>query len=418
MCNVLPRDPSYVSLDARYDDNLLTPVDFILHNIQTKYSTIYATLQKCSVMPYSYKEDALMKHKALLFLTLAMTLASQALAATLVGVNNQNALVTIDSANPAVIVNTAPITGVQTGEVIVSLDFDPNSGLLYGLSNLDRLFRIDPVTGVASLINASPFKKGINGNHVSLEVDPVIGDIRILDETGLNAVLNPVLGIVDGLLNLLGYPLGDPNFLSIPQLVEGAVDNLNLENPTGILYAVDQVTGSLVEVTDGLLGAVHTVAPIDDIVDLDNLIGFDIGSDGTALLAVLLDNGQGTAFYLLNLVDGTVQLLGSTLSILEDITIINPPPANEDTDGDGVPNVSDRCPDTPAGQIVDQFGCSIDQLCPCAGPRTGGPYKKKGYAKCVNAESKRFQKSGIITKVEAKSIKKSAKKSPCNFPAR
>jgi len=33
-----------------------------------------------------------------------------------------------------------------------------------------------------------------------------------------------------------------------------------------------------------------------------------------------------------------------------------------DSDGDGVPDVSDACPDTPAGEPVDLFGCSDSQL--------------------------------------------------------
>jgi len=32
-----------------------------------------------------------------------------------------------------------------------------------------------------------------------------------------------------------------------------------------------------------------------------------------------------------------------------------------DTDGDGVPDADDRCPNTPAGETVDQFGCTQEQ---------------------------------------------------------
>ncbi|NHA13546.1 OmpA family protein [Thioalkalivibrio sp. XN279] len=37
-----------------------------------------------------------------------------------------------------------------------------------------------------------------------------------------------------------------------------------------------------------------------------------------------------------------------------------PPPPPADTDGDGVPDSVDRCPTTPAGARVDQYGCSCD----------------------------------------------------------
>src|SRR5260370_32473523 len=35
-----------------------------------------------------------------------------------------------------------------------------------------------------------------------------------------------------------------------------------------------------------------------------------------------------------------------------------------DSDGDGVPDCLDQCPDTPPGEVVDEHGCSIDQLVP------------------------------------------------------
>jgi acetyl esterase/lipase len=36
-----------------------------------------------------------------------------------------------------------------------------------------------------------------------------------------------------------------------------------------------------------------------------------------------------------------------------------------DTDNDGVSDYLDACPDTPAGSVINDHGCSIEQLCPC-----------------------------------------------------
>src|SRR5262249_54770272 len=49
-----------------------------------------------------------------------------------------------------------------------------------------------------------------------------------------------------------------------------------------------------------------------------------------------------------------------------------------DADCDGVGDSADRCPNTPAGSIVNANGCSIDQLAPCAGPATGGTWRNHG----------------------------------------
>jgi len=44
----------------------------------------------------------------------------------------------------------------------------------------------------------------------------------------------------------------------------------------------------------------------------------------------------------------------------ENSTIPRPLVGGSDADGDGVINIFDRCPETPAGAIVDSFGCTMD----------------------------------------------------------
>ncbi len=70
-----------------------------------------------------------------------------------------------------------------------------------------------------------------------------------------------------------------------------------------------------------------------------------------------------------------------------------------DADGDGVDNDADSCPVTLIGSIVNSSGCSIAQLCPCAGPRDGaGFWRNHGqYVSCIAHVSSSFKKSGLIT---------------------
>jgi hypothetical protein len=49
-----------------------------------------------------------------------------------------------------------------------------------------------------------------------------------------------------------------------------------------------------------------------------------------------------------------------------------------DADGDGVPDPVDACPATPAGAKVNAGGCSVLQLCPCAGPAPGSTWRDHG----------------------------------------
>jgi hypothetical protein len=85
-----------------------------------------------------------------------------------------------------------------------------------------------------------------------------------------------------------------------------------------------------------------------------------------------------------------------------------------DTDLDGIADSVDQCPDTPAGEIVDADGCSIDQLAPCGGPASGGSWKNHGqYVSTVAHVVNEFLAEGLITEDEADEIMAQAAESRC-----
>ena len=87
---------------------------------------------------------------------------------------------------------------------------------------------------------------------------------------------------------------------------------------------------------------------------------------------------------------------------------------NNDSDGDGVPNDNDQCPNTPPGNVVDANGCSIDQLCPCGGPESGSPWKNHGqYVSCAAKNAESFLASGLITEDQKDMIVEAAAQSSC-----
>jgi len=80
-----------------------------------------------------------------------------------------------------------------------------------------------------------------------------------------------------------------------------------------------------------------------------------------------------------------------------------------DTDGDGTPEYLDQCPNTPAVAIVNSHGCSIDQLCPC-----DGPWRSHGeYVTCVARTAAQFQRDGLISESEKRTIVNEAIRSGC-----
>jgi len=85
-----------------------------------------------------------------------------------------------------------------------------------------------------------------------------------------------------------------------------------------------------------------------------------------------------------------------------------------DSDGDGVPDDEDQCPDTSPGAVVNEHGCSIDQLVPCAGPVAGGTWRNHGqYVATVAKVAQSFYKAGLITIHERNAIVRAAAKSDC-----
>jgi hypothetical protein len=80
-----------------------------------------------------------------------------------------------------------------------------------------------------------------------------------------------------------------------------------------------------------------------------------------------------------------------------------------DSDGDGVPDDKDVCPGTPAGEVVDASGCSINQLCPCE-----GPWQNHGqYVSCVDQAAEDFVAAGLITEAKRDAIVSEAAQSSC-----
>lgn len=80
-----------------------------------------------------------------------------------------------------------------------------------------------------------------------------------------------------------------------------------------------------------------------------------------------------------------------------------------DSDGDGVFDDSDLCPNTPTGTVVNAGGCSIAQLCPCE-----SDWQNHGaYVSCVAHAAEDFVGEGLISEEEKDAIIAEAGASSC-----
>jgi len=92
---------------------------------------------------------------------------------------------------------------------------------------------------------------------------------------------------------------------------------------------------------------------------------------------------------------------------------------SRDSDGDGVADERDACPNTPAGAAVNGRGCSIDQIVPCSGPAGGGTwYSHAHYVAAIGKATQLFYVSGLITLRERNEIIRNAATSDCGKTVR
>jgi hypothetical protein len=88
--------------------------------------------------------------------------------------------------------------------------------------------------------------------------------------------------------------------------------------------------------------------------------------------------------------------------------------AESDSDGDGVLDQDDACSSTPSGAIVNAHGCSIDQLAPCEGPPSGGPWRNHAafiFARLTAILA--FREAGLLTQEQASEQFRAAVESDC-----
>lgn len=234
------------------------------------------------------------------------------------GLTNLSELVTFDSVGRTVTSSVA-----ITGASIISIDVRPATGQLYGLSSSNQLYVINPTTGVSTAVGVpltpSP------GSSASIDFNPVVDRIRVVNPADLNLRVNPETGvaITDG---TLAYAGGTPN----PNIVDITYVNNTNGATTTTLYGYDQGTNRIVTISPPNAG---TVNPIPNGVVLPFAPGFNsfTGLDTSGLTGITyLSNptiGANAAdtLYSIDLATGTAITLG-TVNVngqLRDITVFS-----------------------------------------------------------------------------------------------
>ncbi|MCX7062555.1 MAG: DUF4394 domain-containing protein [Gammaproteobacteria bacterium] len=231
-------------------------------------------------------------------------------------VTDSGTLIKFQTDDPGSIDNEVTITGLDSGETLLQIDFRTENGLLYGLTSSNRIATIDADTGVATLVSATPFLAApATLNQPVMDINSSQDFIRVIDyqpggsstETNILRV-DPDTGAriqSDG--TALRYNDSDSNDGEIPQLAAIAHSNNDLDATTSTLYGLDFTTQNLVRITNA--GVLTSLGVLDR--QFVSAAGFDIVRErgdnpedlGIAYVAIAERNNTAR-FYEIDLADG------------------------------------------------------------------------------------------------------------------
>ena len=202
------------------------------------------------------------------------------------GVTQDNRLVTFQSDNVTNVEPSHAITGLPGGENIVGLDVRPLDGQLYALGKTSRLYVINPRTGAARQVGATPFIPVLAGASFGFDFNPTVDRIRVTSDAEQNLRLNPDNGTVAGVDTNLAYAPGDPGAGTNPSVAGSGYTNSFAGATSTTLYDIDNARHALVIQNPPNDGTLTTVGALGTT---NNAVAFDIG-EGNVGYAVF--NGE------------------------------------------------------------------------------------------------------------------------------
>jgi hypothetical protein len=242
------------------------------------------------------------------------------------GITTDNRLVSFDTANPTTLLSAAPITGMQSLELALGIDFRPATGELYAVGSGSTLYRLNTGTGQATAVGAA-FTPVLSGVEFGFDFNPTVDRIRLTSDNGQNLRVHPDTGQVVFTDSPLAYASGDPNFGTAPRVSGSAYTNNFAGATTTTLYDIDTNLDILVTQVPPNAGVLNTVGSLG--MDVSSLLGFDIsGATGVAYAAVVRDGDFRSWLTTTNLATGAmtpVAPIGGTALLVRDMAVVPEP---------------------------------------------------------------------------------------------
>jgi hypothetical protein len=208
-----------------------------------------------------------------------------------------------------------PVTGVEGR--LIGIDFrggaaDPAKRVLYGLSDTNKLYVIDPASGQAHLVGplSVPFDSGFQSG---LDFNPQADRLRLIGNNGRNFSVNvdpdPTGTVVVTPQTALTYATGDRN-AGKPANVTGAAYTNNFPGTTATtLYDIDYDLDVLTTQIPPANGQLQTVGSLG--YNLAPIAGFDIFTDAQRRNFAFTLSGK--TLYYIDLTSGTSTPVGDFL---------------------------------------------------------------------------------------------------------
>ena len=208
----------------------------------------------------------------------------------------------IDRATPNKIVSNLKITGLESGDELVGIDYRPKDGKLYAVGLLGNLYTLNPNTGKASFLRKliadssddAPFSKIMgDANLITVNFNPAADRLRVISNTGQNLRINVDTGvtITDGTIKLAE---------GTAAVVAGAYTNAFAGTASTKLYSIDQ-NSDRIYLQNANAGTLGVSAALGANINTNGGGGLDIDPVSNVGFAALKLTSGAYKFFQLNL---------------------------------------------------------------------------------------------------------------------
>jgi hypothetical protein len=234
-----------------------------------------------------------------------------------VGLTDDQRLVTFRSGSPSRVTNVGRIFGLKGDRSLVGIDYRVQDGKLYGVGDQSGVYTIN--TRNASVIKVSQLTVALNGRFFGVDFNPAANRLRIISDTGQNLRHNidDPAGMPAAGTTATDAMLTSPPATGVATGVTGA-GYTNNDVSSGTATTLFDIDTNLDQTAVQSPANAGTLAPTGKLlVDSDSNAGFDIYSglrDGTAVsntgfAALKVDGRYG--LYQIGLLTGSAKLAGT-----------------------------------------------------------------------------------------------------------